>query len=231
MFNRFLDPKNGVAFKSVFGQEKNKDILIHFLNDVLSHDRIGQIKEVTFLRRAQELKVAPKRQSPIDVRCRDELGRECVAAIDMEVAKRPDYKQRAQYHAAKAYSSISLYEHFNEDFRGVTFLGIANFEILPEDSAIKSEHTFFDRSTYEQDLQNLSFIFIELPKLKKSVKELAGPLDCWCYYLKHAHEISQEDYELLIGKHPILKRAYEVLDQDCWSMVDLKVYESWMRQG
>ena len=103
MFNRFLDPKNGVAFKSVFGQEKNKDILIHFLNDVLSHDRIGQIKEVTFLRRAQELKVAPKRQSPIDVRCRDELGRECVAAIDMEVAKRPDYKQRAQYHAAKAY--------------------------------------------------------------------------------------------------------------------------------
>jgi len=34
MLERFLDPKNDFAFKKIFG-EKNKDILIHFLNDVL----------------------------------------------------------------------------------------------------------------------------------------------------------------------------------------------------
>jgi hypothetical protein len=27
---KFLDPKNDVAFKKIFGTEKNKDILIHF---------------------------------------------------------------------------------------------------------------------------------------------------------------------------------------------------------
>ena len=32
---RFLDPKNDFAFKQVFGTEKHKAILIHFLNDVL----------------------------------------------------------------------------------------------------------------------------------------------------------------------------------------------------
>ena len=32
---RLLDPKNDWAFKQVFGQEKNKAILIHFLNDML----------------------------------------------------------------------------------------------------------------------------------------------------------------------------------------------------
>lgn len=33
--SKFLDPKNDVAFKKIFGTEKNKDILIHFLNDML----------------------------------------------------------------------------------------------------------------------------------------------------------------------------------------------------
>ena len=28
---KFLDPKNDYAFKRIFGTEKNKDILIHFL--------------------------------------------------------------------------------------------------------------------------------------------------------------------------------------------------------
>ena len=32
---KFLDPKNDVAFRRIFGSEKNKDILIHFINDVL----------------------------------------------------------------------------------------------------------------------------------------------------------------------------------------------------
>ena len=35
MLCKFLDPKNDVAFKKIFGNEKNQDILIHFLNDVL----------------------------------------------------------------------------------------------------------------------------------------------------------------------------------------------------
>lgn len=33
---RFFDPKNDFAFKKIFGTEKNKNILIHFLNDVLN---------------------------------------------------------------------------------------------------------------------------------------------------------------------------------------------------
>jgi hypothetical protein len=31
---RFLDPKNDLAFKRLFGTEKNKGILLAFLNDI-----------------------------------------------------------------------------------------------------------------------------------------------------------------------------------------------------
>lgn len=37
MITKFLDPKNDFAFQKIFGTEKNKDILIHFLNREWDH--------------------------------------------------------------------------------------------------------------------------------------------------------------------------------------------------
>jgi len=50
LLGKFLDPKNNIAFKKIFGTKKNKDILIHFLNDVLTFKEHGQIVEVNFLK-------------------------------------------------------------------------------------------------------------------------------------------------------------------------------------
>ena len=44
--SKFLDPKNDYAFKRIFGTEKNKNILIHFLNDILGFKAEDQIKNV-----------------------------------------------------------------------------------------------------------------------------------------------------------------------------------------
>jgi hypothetical protein len=34
--SKFLDIKNDIAFKCIFGNERNKDIVIHFLKDMKS---------------------------------------------------------------------------------------------------------------------------------------------------------------------------------------------------
>jgi hypothetical protein len=44
--SKFLDPKNDFAFKRIFGTERNKDILIQFLNDILDFKTPTQIKDV-----------------------------------------------------------------------------------------------------------------------------------------------------------------------------------------
>ncbi len=46
---KFLDPKNDVAFRRIFGTDQNKDILIHFINDALELKEGHKIKAVTFL--------------------------------------------------------------------------------------------------------------------------------------------------------------------------------------
>ena len=49
MIKKNLDPKNDYAFKQIFGQEKNKDILIKLINTVLKSQLHQQVVDVTFL--------------------------------------------------------------------------------------------------------------------------------------------------------------------------------------
>ncbi len=72
--SKFLDPKNDVAFRRIFGTEKNKDILIHFLNDILGFTGKDEIKEIEFLSTIQDAEIASKKQSIVDVLCRDSSG-------------------------------------------------------------------------------------------------------------------------------------------------------------
>ncbi|MBS0186375.1 MAG: PD-(D/E)XK nuclease family transposase, partial [Proteobacteria bacterium] len=84
MFSKFLDPKNDVAFKKIFGTEKNKDILIHFLNDMITFKDHGQIQEVTFLKTNQDPVTAAKKTSIVDILCKDEKGNTYI--VEMQVA-------------------------------------------------------------------------------------------------------------------------------------------------
>ena len=63
MITKFLDPKNDVAFKKIFGTERNQDILIHFLNDMIVFKEKKPIKQVTFLKTVQDPEIAVKKTS------------------------------------------------------------------------------------------------------------------------------------------------------------------------
>ena len=52
---KYLNPRNDIAFKKIFGTEKNKDILIHFLNDVIEREDKKEITNVTLLNGTVEM--------------------------------------------------------------------------------------------------------------------------------------------------------------------------------
>jgi hypothetical protein len=45
-FSKFPDVCNDYAFKRIFSTEKDKDILIHFLNDILGFTDLTAIQDV-----------------------------------------------------------------------------------------------------------------------------------------------------------------------------------------
>ncbi|WP_349967816.1 Rpn family recombination-promoting nuclease/putative transposase [Wolbachia endosymbiont of Armadillidium arcangelii] len=221
--SKFLDARNDIAFRRIFGTEKNKDILIHFLNDILGLTDDNKIKDVSFLSPIQDPVIASQKQSIVDVLCVDSTGIKTI--IEMQVAKTTGFKKRAQYYAAKAYSSQADVGDQYHDLKGVIFIAIADFILFPNKLAYKSDHVTFDKITFEHDLKDFSFTFIELPKFKKREDQLENIIEKWCYFFKHAGETSEDDLKKIIGSDLIIGRAYDELNQYNWSKEERLAYD------
>ncbi len=226
--SKFLDPKNDIAFRKVFGSEKHKDIVIHFINDILDLKDSDQIENVEFLSPIQDPEIASKKQSIVDVLCRDKNGVQII--VEMQVAPTKGFEKRAQYYAAKAYSG-QLNKGQKQDgkyynLKEVIFIAIADCIIFPDKKEYKSDHVILDKNSYEHDLRDFYFTFIELPKFKKNnINDLKTIVDKWCYFFKHAPETREEDLINLIGSDLIIEKAYNALNQFNWNEAELIAYD------
>ena len=225
---KFLDPKNDVAFRRIFGSEKNKDILIHFINDILELKDRDKIKEITFLPTIAVPEIAAKKQSVVDVLCKDENGVQLI--IEMQVAPQEGFEKRAQYYAAKAYSR-QLNKGKKEgaryiDLKAVIFIAISDNIIFKDKIFYKSDHIILDKESYAHDLKDFSFTFIELPKFKiTDINLLTNIVEKWCFFFKNADKTSEADLRKLIGSDNVIERAYDELNQFNWTEDELLTYE------
>lgn len=231
--SKFLDPKNDVAFKKIFGSEKNKDILIHFINDIMDFKGKDQIIEVTFLTPIQDPEIAYKKQSIVDVLCKDQKGVQII--VEMQLSPAKGFEKRAQYYAAKAYSR-QLNQGQSEDglyinLKEVIFIAICEYEIFTKKSSYLSHHIILDKNTYEHDLKDFSFSFIELSKFPiNKIEDLKTIVEKWCYFFKYAKQTSEADLRKIIGSDLVIERAYEALNQFNWTESELISYEQELKR-
>jgi predicted transposase/invertase (TIGR01784 family) len=223
MLGKFLDPKNDFAFKSIFGTEKHKGILIHFINDMLGFEGKNAVGEVKFLKTTQDPEIASKKQSLIDVLCTDGLGRQYI--IEMQVAKTAGFEKRAQYYAAKAYGQQLQKGEDYTTLKEIIFIAITDFLMFPDKPNYYSTHCLLDKITYDHDLKDFSFSFLELPKFNKTIDELSNMIEKWAYFFKYAENTCDEDLAKLVGDDAIILEAYKALDRFHWSEIELNTYE------
>ncbi len=229
MLSKFLDPKNDLAFKRIFGTERNKDILIHFLNDIFARTT-NPIEEVTFLKTSQNPEIAALRNTIVDVMCRDTEGRRFI--IEMQVGREPGFVKRAQNYAARAYIDQRDQGIAYKDLDEVIFLGITSFILFPEKEKYLSYHKMLDIETHEHDLKDFSYAFLELPKFKKTIKQLTTVTEKWAYFFKNAKRTSEKELEGIIGSDQIIQKAFEELNRYSWTVEELRFYDSVdMKQG
>ncbi|WP_108784703.1 Rpn family recombination-promoting nuclease/putative transposase [Wolbachia endosymbiont of Bemisia tabaci] len=219
--SKFLDPKLDLTFKKIFGTEKNKNILIHFLNDILGFTGVNAIQDVEFLSTIMNPEIASDKQSIVDVLCKDSLGNRYIA--EMQLARDKGFEKRAQLYAAKAYSRQS---GNYIDFKTVFFIAISNSTLFPSDVYYISTHNIRDIKTNGHYLKDFQFVFIELPKFTKSkVEQLETTVERWSFFFKYAEETTDEDLRKIAEKSPIIKLAYDELDKFHWNEKDLVAYE------
>jgi len=204
-------------------QKKNKDILIHFINDMVTFKENGPIKEVFFLKTNQDPETAAHKSSIVDILCKDQKGNQYI--VEMQVAKEKGFEKRAQYYASKAYISQSQVGGEYCNLKEVIFLAIADFIMFPNKKSFKSDHIILDKESYENDLKDFSFTFLELPKFHKNIDQLTNIIDKWVYFFKHAEETTEDDLYKIIGSDQIIERAYDELNRFSWNEEELLTYE------
>ena len=222
---QFVNPRNDVAFKKIFGSEDQTEILIGFLNAALDLTGAKAIQSVQILDPYQTPRLQMLKMTILDVRATDKRG--VTFIVEMQVENVAGVKKRFTYYTAKAYiHQIKRGEDYPK-LNQVIFIGILDFELFETAANMPaqylSRHQILNTQTYKQELQDLEFNFIELPKFKKQEAELETLLDKWVYFIKHADDL--EVIPEYAQADSALKSAYQAADQFGWSPEDLAAYD------
>jgi predicted transposase/invertase (TIGR01784 family) len=226
--SRYVNFYTDFAFKKFFGTEANKDFLISFLNALLELEGEKEIADLTYLNTEQLGFNNSDRRAIYDVYCQTKEGKRFI--VEMQKVKQENFKDRALY-----YSSFAIQEqaqkgtkdnsaHWDYKLSPVYVVGILDF--MMEDTAqragdiitkvqLKDEHN-------EVFNENLNFIFIEMPKFRKTESELQTIMDKWLYAIKNLGKLDDKPVALT---EAIFNRFFEVAEIAAFSKTERYDYE------
>ncbi len=219
---QFVDVKTDIAFKKVFGSEQHKEILIGFLNAILDLQGDRSIHDVTLKNPWQAPDIAILKETILDIKAVDNRGVSFI--VEMQVERRHSFQKRAQYYTAKAYTGqINKGEDYPK-LGQVIFIGILDFNCF-EGEGYLTRHLILNQETHKQELKDLEFNFIELPKFDKTEEQVDGIIEKWVYFIKNAGSLTMipKSAELI----PELNNAYNQAALFSWTKEELEIYEYW----
>jgi predicted transposase/invertase (TIGR01784 family) len=216
---KFVDVKNDIAFRKIFGNEKKKEILISFLNAVLHLDGDARIKTIT-LANTFQLPILPNyKASIIDVRAIDLKGNTFI--VEMQVADVLGMDKRLLYYTSKGYSQQLVSGDKYTELNPVIFIGIFDF-LFTEGDSYFSHHAICNVETKERVIKDMDFYFIELPKFNKLPKKLTNIIDKWIYFIKESENLDVIPDNI---DDKGLKEAYADANQNTWTKAELDAYD------
>ena len=222
---KFADPKNDVAFRKIFGNEAKKVILISFLNSVLGLEGDRKIIELYFCNTFQLPRVAGLKSSIIDVNVKDQSGTTYI--VEMQLSEVVSFDKRIQYYVSKEYSSqIEKGDDYSvrtgfKPVPTVVLVGILEFEYF-EGHNYLTRHLILNMETKKNELKDINFNFIELPKFKKELNECNTLTDKWIYFIKNAENLEVIPPDVTDEG---LKQAYTESDKHNWTKDELDSYD------
>jgi len=222
---KFVDVKNNIAFRKIFGKENRKETLISFLNAVLDFHGDQRISQVSILNPYQLPKLKGGKVTIIDVKATDQAGRTYI--VEMQIGDIDGFEKRVLFYSSKSYSDQIKRADFYRKLRPVIFVGILDFEHTQNKNYI-SRSQVRDIETGEQTIKDMEFTFIELPKFTKELADLKTLIEKWVYFIKNAESLEVVPENI---NDEGLKSAYEEANIQTWTQEELDAYEyAFMRE-
>jgi predicted transposase/invertase (TIGR01784 family) len=224
MNNIYLDPKNDLLFKRVFGE--HEDLLRSFLNALLPLPANAPIVSLEYLLPEQVPEVPGLfKSSIVDVKCVDAVGRTFI--VEMQMLWIPFFQQRMIFNGSQAFVKQLKKGRPYADLKPVYALALINdvfdketdefyhhYEIVNLQATADSEH---------KKLQGLEFVFVELPKFKPKNQTDKRMLVKWLRFLNEVNE-STQTISSELSSDPDIGAALDLVKIAALSELDIAAY-------
>ena len=219
-----INPRVDFAFKKLFGSEENKDLLIDFINSVVSEaDKVKDI-EIKNPYNAQNFK--NDKLSILDIKAQDSSGK--WFNIEMQIIDQEYFDRRALYYWAKVYTGQLVSGINYDNLKKTICINILNFNCI-EEEAYHNIYKLKNIKTNKEYLDHAEIHFIELEKYDEAMNSM---LDRWVNFLKKAEMYSKNKLPKELEEIPTIKKALEVLDGMSFNEEERESYEArlkWLR--
>ncbi len=216
--SQFINPFTDEGFKRIFGCEVNKDLLIHFLNQLL----VGMyvIEDVTFLNKERVLEIDDNRVIIYDVFCKTDKNERIV--VEMQNAPQGFFKKRSVYYISRAISdqgcSGSQWRYDIKAMIGVFFLNFA----YSGDVKFKTDVMLTDLESGDVFSDVIFMTFLRLPLFRKNLDECDNDFERWTYILKNMDKLERMPNAL---KDAVWDKLFKVCDVSKMTREEYESYE------
>ena len=214
-----LDPKQDFVFKSVFGKDDQKPILISFLNALLRGK--PHIKSLT-LENTDIAKILEKdKASRLDIKATSDDGTKF--DIEIQVKNTGEIPQRAVHYLANMMPHIIK---TNESYKGPHIIGIwiLGRNVTDRRNAISEAYMTFqpsDPDPYQIMTDSARIFFIELPKFRPKKADAMEILEGWLSFLQNPGFLDEEFLKVPEMKEAMETLKYISVDEKMRALADL----------
>jgi len=220
---KYINPFTDYGFKRLFGEELSKDLLLDFLSELLAEEQ-GKIKEITYLKSDRPGASEDDRKAIFDLYCENEKGEKFI--VEIQKTKQKFFKDRTVYYATfpiREQAQRGMYWNF--ELKAVYTIAILDF-VFDEDKDQKDKYLYnvklTDIETHKVFYNKLTFIYLEMPKFTKTIKELSTRFDKWLYIIRNLNLLDRIPDEL---RESIFEKLFEVAEIAKFTPEEVQSYE------
>jgi predicted transposase/invertase (TIGR01784 family) len=223
-----LNPRVDFAFKKLFGSGENKDILISFINSVVSKE--DQVIDVILLNPYNNKEHQSDKLSILDIKATDERGRQY--NIEMQITDQVYYNQRALYYWSRLYTSQLQEGDAFGDLKKTISINVLNFDYFDEEPTYHNVFKVLNAESHKSYFEDLELHFIELHKFDDETGPIKTTLDRWAKFLKKAHRYDKTTFPEELRVEPAIEKAFLSLNTLSLDKDEREIYEArlkWLR--
>ena len=224
------DPKVDIAFKKIFGVERNKPLLISLINSILEPK--DHVKDITVINPYNEKEFETDKLSILDIKAKDLNGKRF--NIEMQVTDANDYDKRALFYWAKTYVEQLQEAGKYTDLQKTIGIHFLNFPCIKNAKEFHNIFALREIKNNNKDIyifKNMEIHTLELGKFfskntqdEVDMESLKNSINLWMTFLTKRKMLSDKDLsnlpEGLMVKRAIKEAEYMVMTEAERAMYD-----------